>query len=141
MITLGFTGTRDGMTPAQRISLRLLIDSIRPDVFHHGCCVGADEHAAVIVREVMGNRCQIIAHPSDLPGMTSQVAKDVSNEYYPESPPLARNRDIVDQTGQLIACPKGQEELRSGTWATVRQARKMGRPVTVIRPNGEVCPL
>jgi len=36
--------------------------------------------------------------------------------------------------------PKGKvEEWRgSGTWATIRYARKVGKPVTIIYPDGEI---
>jgi hypothetical protein len=38
----------------------------------------------------------------------------------------------------LAACPKGPEERRSGTWATVRYARKTGKPVVIFWPDGTV---
>lgn len=54
-------------------------------------------------------------------------------------PPLERNHRIVDACDVLIACPKdAQEQLRSGTWATVRYARKQGKRVIVITPDGTV---
>lgn len=39
---------------------------------------------------------------------------------------LNRNKDIIDQSDFLIACPqdKEQEVLRSGTWSTIRNAKK-----------------
>ena len=53
-------------------------------------------------------------------------------------PPLDRNRDIVDACDVLIATPKDfVEELRSGTWATVRYARKQRKPLVIVWPNGE----
>lgn len=142
MIALGFTGTREGMTAAQKEAFRLLIESICPDEFHHGCCVGADDEATDIVEEVMGAATvRIVGWPSTLVSLTSTAAKLRSSDIHEAEPPLDRNRKIVGSTGQMIACPKGPEERRSGTWATVRYARKLGRPVTVIRPNGEVYPM
>ena len=40
---------------------------------------------------------------------------------------LHRNIDIIKNSSLLIACPvdKNKEELRSGTWSTIRQARKL----------------
>lgn len=39
----------------------------------------------------------------------------------------------------MIATPSSkEEELRSGTWSTVRYARKLRRPVTLIYPDGSV---
>jgi hypothetical protein len=46
-------------------------------------------------------------------------------------PYLVRNRHIVDASSVLIATPKGDEELRSGTWSTVRYARKIRRDFTI----------
>jgi len=52
---------------------------------------------------------------------------------------LARNHTIVDMTDELLAAPAGmEEELRSGTWATVRYARKQRRMVTVVWPDGTI---
>jgi hypothetical protein len=53
-------------------------------------------------------------------------------------PYLMRNKDIVDQTSILVAAPKGPEEKRSGTWATVRYARKLGRPIYICYPDGKM---
>ena len=42
-------------------------------------------------------------------------------------------------TDTLVAAPKEDEEVvRSGTWATVRYARKAGRVVLVVRPDGTI---
>jgi predicted Rossmann fold nucleotide-binding protein DprA/Smf involved in DNA uptake len=40
----------------------------------------------------------------------------------------------------LVACPREEhgEETRSGTWSTVRYARRVGRPVIVVRPSGRI---
>jgi hypothetical protein len=54
-------------------------------------------------------------------------------------PYRVRNRDIVRDTETLIATPSEPVELlRSGTWSTVRFARKLGRAVWVILPNGNL---
>jgi predicted Rossmann fold nucleotide-binding protein DprA/Smf involved in DNA uptake len=53
---------------------------------------------------------------------------------------LKRNRAIVDGSEILVATPKEEdgEALRSGTWATVRYARKMGRVIYIVRPSGVI---
>jgi hypothetical protein len=57
----------------------------------------------------------------------------------PERPYLDRNKDIVRETASLIAAPaEPEEQLRSGTWSTVRFARKQGKPVFLILPDGTV---
>ena len=39
----------------------------------------------------------------------------------------------------MIAAPsEAEEQRRSGTWSTVRFARKQGKPVFVISPDGTV---
>lgn len=51
----------------------------------------------------------------------------------------AWNREIVDNSDLLLACPPVPvEEPRSRTWAAVRYARKCGKPVLVVYPNGEI---
>jgi cytosine/uracil/thiamine/allantoin permease len=52
-------------------------------------------------------------------------------------PYLWRNHQIVDATAALLACPfEFEEQLRSGTWATVRYARTLGRPIRFFWPDG-----
>lgn len=54
-------------------------------------------------------------------------------------PPLERNCIMVRRCNVLIATPRGfAEELRSGTWATIRFARKIGRPIRVVWPDGRL---
>jgi hypothetical protein len=46
---------------------------------------------------------------------------------------LARNRTIVDVSAILVAAPESDvEELRSGTWMTVRYARSRAKPVLML---------
>jgi hypothetical protein len=48
---------------------------------------------------------------------------------------IERNTEIVDDSDHLFAAPKEQfEQLRSGTWATVRRARKKGIPYEILLP-------
>ena len=56
-----------------------------------------------------------------------------------ERPYLDRNKDMVRETAWLIAAPaEPEEQLRSGTWSTIRFARKLGKPVFLIFPDGTV---
>jgi len=58
-------------------------------------------------------------------------------EFREPKPPLVRNRDIVDECDLLVACPgSDHEELRSGTWACIRYARKVKRKTIIIWPDG-----
>ena len=48
-------------------------------------------------------------------------------------PPLVRNRNIVRAVDIMIAAPAtDKEELRSGTWATVRYCRQARKPVIML---------
>jgi hypothetical protein len=57
----------------------------------------------------------------------------------PEKAYLDRKRDIVRDTASLIAAlAQPEEQLRSGTWSTVRFAKTVGKPVFLILPDGSV---
>lgn len=129
---VGFTGTRVGMDESQRAALARLLLSIEPTYFHHGDCSGADEQAHAIVRQTLP-AAAIVIHPSNgrlrayCAGDQTRIAK----------PPLDRNSDIVEESRIVIATPKEQNEtLRSGTWATIRRARKAGRELHILYPEG-----
>jgi hypothetical protein len=132
---IGFTGSQRGMTPEQTVALfnLLLFEPESEFGFHHGDCIGADagahEIALILFRP-------IVVHPPD---------RDVKRAFCPNAtevrdpaPYMVRNQAIVNETLLLVACPDGPEHLRSGTWSTVRYARKIGRPVVLITPDGSV---
>lgn len=62
----------------------------------------------------------------------------MSDEKREPLPYLARNCVIVDEADILLACPKGPEEQRSGTWATVRYARKQNKRIVIVYPDGTI---
>lgn len=103
--------------------------------FHHGDCVGADAQAHITVRRVcIGAR--IVGHP---PIKSTRRAFMACDSLWPPKDYLARNRDIVDGVDRMIAAPKGEvEELRSGTWSTIRYARWLGRKLVILKPQGGV---
>lgn len=137
MTKIGFTGTRHGMTVAQQEVLLTLLTNSPCQEFHHGDCIGADEQAHEIAKKL---GLFIVIHPPLIAKWRANNGQgcrgDESRE--PKSY-IERNHDIVDETDMLIAAPGGeQEELRSGTWSTVRYARKQNKPVFIIYPNGFV---
>jgi hypothetical protein len=138
MTVIGFTGTRDGLTPPQRAALKRLVADIRLSVAVHGAAIGADAEFVLAVSEIIP-RPQIVARPSDQPQQTDANALALSDKIHRVEPPLARNHKIVGDADALIACPRlDNEELRSGTWATVRSARKQGKLITILWPDGRV---
>ncbi len=129
---IGFTGTREGMTSAQAGKVAEWMHHCTAREFHHGDCIGADEGAHELAR-LRG--WTIVVHPGNQPSMRAHAA-GYRSICAPKSN-LARNRDIVDETVHLLACPKGYtEEPRGGTWYTIRYARKLGRGISIIWPDG-----
>jgi len=140
---IGFTGTREGLTEDQRAALyELLCARLTNPRFlgvwwlHHGCCQGADAQAH---RMGIKLSMRLIGHP---PTDSKFLMPDMEHftELRPAADYLSRNRHIVDETGELIACPVGPEELHGGTWSTVRYGRRMRRPITIIWPDGRIEP-
>jgi len=98
--------------------------------FHHGGCVGADAQAHMIASKY---GMTTVIHP---PTNDKHQAHIVPHELRDPKPYLDRNHDIVDECDFLIACPKQMVEIRrSGTWATVRYARRNDLRVMVIPPE------
>ncbi len=128
---LAFTGTQAGMTGPQRARFRGLMRALRPATFHHGDCVGADAEAH---DDVVGTT-RVHIHPCTI--SDKRAWKGQAFVIEAPAPPLERNRVMVDVSEALVATPKGMiEELRSGTWATIRYARKQKKPVHICWPNG-----
>jgi hypothetical protein len=132
---IGFTGTQTGMTDAQRATLhRLLSDRARtgPAELHHGDCVGADAEAHLIATRL---QIPVVLHPPTDPSRRAFCAP--VQRSFPPRPYLERNHGIVEATTVLVATPStATERRRSGTWATVRYARKRGHSVIVVNPDG-----
>jgi hypothetical protein len=125
---IGFTGTQRGMT---EIQAQMVDDYFGTGTeFHHGDCIGADEQAHRLAKAA---GCLIIIHP---PSNLNKRAFCVADNILPEKEYLDRNHDIVDSTELLLATPSGEKVLRSGTWATIRYARKWKKPTIIIYPNG-----
>lgn len=130
MRKIGFSGTQDGMTEAQKHTLASILPSSIE--FHHGDCVGADEQAHKIA---LAYQCRIVIHPHSLGSYKRAFCQ--GDEERPERPPLIRNADIARETSWLISAPKTDYEVRrSGTWTTIRRARSLNRKVTIIFPDG-----
>jgi len=124
-----FTGTKKGMTDKQKNIARGLIS--RASEFHHGSCIGADQEAGDIALSL---GLKVIIHP---PILTKYKANCTGTEIREPKSYMVRDKDIVDEGDYLIATPKGfSEELRSGTWATVRYARKKNKLIYIILPDG-----
>lgn len=132
---LGFTGRQDGMTERQRATVGRLFRELGLKVLHHGGCIGADTEAHEMALVL---RAAIRIHPGTDRKKYGDCPRAVL--VYPARPNLARNLDIVlmGEDG-LVAAPRDEVEvLRSGTWATIRYARKMKRVTWIVSPDGGI---
>ena len=133
----GFTGTRGEVSLKQKQTLTYVLFNFEPGEVHHGDCTGADE---TFHYQCQGLRIKTVIHPptDETHRAWCSGPRNLVHINLPK-PYLARNHDIVNGTNYLIACPKTfVETLRSGTWATVRYAKKQGRPVYIIYPDGRL---
>lgn len=138
---IAFTGTRNGMTDLQKESLRSLVARLSVESkllvsFRHGACIGADRQFHDIVQSLGAGAVEI--HPGDESQREWAVKNTRPCLIFETKSYLSRNRDMVDMSDVLIACPhENSEQLRSGTWATIRYARDSGRPTIIINRDGK----
>ena len=133
---IGFTGTRNGMTAHQLAGVQDVLRCLCPSEVHHGDCIGSDvqfhssaQHTALN----LGYQVKVVVHP---PSNSTHRANTTGDDAYAPKPYLERNKDIVKTTQILVATPAGPETQRSGTWSTIRYARKMNRPIIILWPDG-----
>ena len=103
--------------------------------FVHGDCIGADTQAAVIAKQLGFIIVAHPGHPKDKNNTMYRAFTECNDETREVRPFIQRDHDIVDETERMIATPAGRtEEIRSGTWTTVRYARKQQREIHIIYP-------
>lgn len=127
---MGFTGSRDGMTNNQISQFyKILLNYVHNKFeFHHGDCFGADDQAHEMVKS-MCFEAMFVIHPPLNPSLRAYRTGYVHEPL----PYLLRNRNIVTNTEFLIAAPKENNEItRSGTWSTIRFARKNNKKVYIL---------
>lgn len=136
IIKLGFTGTSVGMTEMQEEAVRRFLRSNRSRITRagHGDCVGSDEK--------FDSMLSVYTEVEIFPPEDSKLrAFCDARTIHPEKPYLERNRDIGDWCDELLATPHNhypKEEIRSGTWSTVRYVRKLGKPIHIVWPDGRL---
>jgi len=131
-IKIGFTGNRYGLRPDQVEQIKDILDNYNDIIVSHGDCVGSDTdfHKLCInyKKEHLDKKISIHIFPPNDPKLRAFNQADILME---EKPYLERNLNIIKNSSILIACPidKNKEELRSGTWSTIRKARKLKIPI------------
>jgi hypothetical protein len=139
MMIYGVTGTQKGATAKQLAWLEQMLEDA--DALHHGACIGVDaaSHGFALKLEI-----PITVHPGctrdgKMPKVDLSCLIELPNVFVlPKKEYLLRNRDIVAQCEFLLVLPSGPEQLRSGTWSTVRYARSVDRPRLICYPDGTV---
>jgi hypothetical protein len=140
---IGFTGSRD--LPAQAWpELRRRLNRLRADEYVTGACAGVDAfvgdhlvgvHPDAVHRVIVpANRSLVVAWWRRWPDAVESQGLRVF-EMPPGTTYADRNRAIVTCSTRLIAIPAHDEDApgsrRSGTWQTVRMARRKGIEVQV----------
>ena len=136
MIHIGFTGTREKISEAQRQNLQeFLLSFVECEdeiVCHHGDCIGADTEFHNICSNL---GLKIVIHP---PKVQDLRAFNKSDSILPEKSYFARNRDIVDNSDLLLGVPIHYIRNKGGTWYTINYAISNKKKVVLFDPLGEV---
>lgn len=140
---VGFTGTRDGLSPEQITKLRMLLNrnyvTGEPDYnqFNHGSCWKGDDQAGWLAH-LAGY--WVVVHPPTDPKLR---AYSYCDDIRPEYPYLVRDRHIVDRSHLMISCPNlmsgGVLRTRgSGTGYTTYYAIGRNRSGSIIWRDGQI---
>lgn len=132
---IGFTGNRHGLTSEQKDQIISILDKYNNVIVSHGDCVGSDtdfHQLCVHYKNINPNKkIRIDIYPPNIPTLR---AYNQGDKLMDEKPYLQRNLDIIKNSSILIACPidKNKEELRSGTWSTIRKARQNNLTIYIL---------
>jgi predicted Rossmann fold nucleotide-binding protein DprA/Smf involved in DNA uptake len=140
--TVGFTGSRHVTADMQEAIKKILLELHPEATVVTGACVGVDSYAAYRAWVLPFMKVHTIV-PADHSRLDPYWRDhcDTFEHMPPGTDYRARNERIVELSDRLIAFPEHAEDdprsRRSGTWMTVRIARKAGKPVQVIerRPS------
>jgi len=138
---VGVTATRNGLTIPQQSEATLWAQCIRAlhpraEIWlHMGVCRGGDVWLADMFRAQAG--AMIHGHPASNTKMHDRALYpcDLTDDPVPA---VDRNDVIIARSlhGMRGYPATPYDVLRSGTWTTIRHARKAHRDITVIRPDG-----
>lgn len=144
-LTLGITGSREAtMIPHYELVVKAIGESIRYGSFVrfvHGGCIGIDDvggqaaHSlGLLVHAMLINEWRKSPYTADWWNYSDTNAVMSWGTSYRE-----RDQAVVDESNALLAFPlypeKHARSHRSGTWMTIRMARRKGIPIEVICLN------
>ena len=138
----GETGTRGGATRLQIASVGWLWSRYDIKELHDGDCVGVDAQLYHLAK-VFGVP-NIVVHPPTNPKNRAwcggeAFADDERITVLPTKGYYVRDRDMVDASELMVACPKQYMELGKmpgGTWYTINYTRRVKKPLAIVWPNG-----
>jgi hypothetical protein len=146
MSAVGFTASRE-LSLSDRDVIYAWLDNITKfsgvDSWVTGACIGGDAFIAKTIAGMRPDTKQLVIVPSDRSRveewwMDKQFsALRIEVEYMPEGTTYKdRNRRIVESCNGLVGFPlypeKHGKSLRSGTWQTIRMAKKLLIPTQAI---------
>jgi len=140
-LTLGFTGTRKAITPAQTTALVKLIEDIVPTHSIDGMCVGADATFAAICGTLAVYRTGYPGYSKKNPTDYRYRDPNPREHTEPADTHFSRNRRIVRNSDLMIACPYGDRASLNGSGGTnytIKQALKASKEIYIILPSGEI---
>lgn len=161
MTIISFTGVARRLSRNEKRLVRHTIEQLRgePTLFFSGAATGVDVFAAACAmgafpaakhvilvphyRRSLNELDQLVPCQHDAAAVAQLQADgaDVlsTGAVGTEATGYMRRNDMlaVNCTHMVAFPPTGEEQLRDGTWATVRRARDLGRPVLVVPLNGD----
>ena len=136
-IYIGFTGNRYGLSVEQKTLIVEIFDNYNDKdiVVLHGDCIGSDadfNDICIKYKKIYPMKnFKIHIYPPTNDKLRAFCAGDfIANpKQY-----LERNKNIVLNSNVLIGCPidKNKPILRSGTWSTIRLAKKHNKQLLLL---------
>lgn len=135
---IGFTGPRSGINSTQIEIFADLFRHLDGHAMVHGGAQGADEQADTVAAGLI-DPWNIEIFPGNEDRQRYWQCKMPRRQVHQWIAPLDRNRLVANACHVLIAAPRtASEEARSGTWTTVRYARRMRIRHVLVWPDGDV---
>ena len=138
IFTIAMTGTSKGhlLTEHQCLQFKEHLQTLWTQGFthfRHGDCVGADAMGHQLAVEI---GFDVVVHPPDNDRLRAFCQ---SRSIMPVQSYRERNQAMVNRCDLLLALPNQNQEVnRSGTWMTVRMARRANVPIMIFYPDGRV---
>jgi hypothetical protein len=135
----GETGTRNGATKLQVASIGWLWSRYDIKELRDGDCVGTDAQLYHLARAM---DLRVTIHPPVKDTFRAFCGSyDTKTTVLPERGYFIRDRDLVDASEVVVACPKQVLELgkmSGGTWYTINYTRQVKKPLAIVWLNGHI---